>query len=407
MTERADIKSDERIIREVINSGDVTTFFQPVVSITTKSIIGFEVYSRAGRHAGVGSEKLFNKELSPDITVEVDRLCRARALEQFQPIHARHDKLLLFLNINPNIFPQVGRGSMVLLDQVKAAGINPANVVLECPLGTPHLDEVEDYAKLFREAGFGTCFDNCAVDQPFSHILNRVRPGYVKINRSFFAPEGEGGCAGKTLEAFMALARRVGCTVAAQCVESEEESLRLLAAGVHLQQGYYYAKEDGDDDPARQFFDKVAATHEKYKAMRHSQVRGKKERYTAIFRTASSICNKLSNLTEDRFEEGCRSMVHGKQGLISLFVVDDRGVQVTRRAHNGKPAGAGLGTPKGADLSAEDYVLYLDMGYDKYATPPFVSTYTGERACIVSRPFFSVNGLRYTACMEMACQDAG
>jgi len=38
-------------------------------------------------------------------------------------------------------------------------------------------------------------------------------------------------------------------------------------------------------------------------------------------------------------------------------------MQVSPRAHNGKAAGGALGTLRGADLSAEDYV-YLDMGYD-------------------------------------------
>ncbi|EGB15970.1 diguanylate phosphodiesterase [Pseudodesulfovibrio mercurii] len=405
MAEQAERKVDEQTIREILNSGDVTAFFQPVVSITTKSIIGFEVFSRAGRDSGVGSDALFNEGLSPDITVEVDRLCRARALEQFKPIHAAHDRLLLFLNINPKIFPQVGKGSMVVADQARAAGIDPANVVLECPMNTPYLDAIEHYSGLVREAGFSTCFDNCAVDHPFSYSLNRVRPGYVKINRSFFAPEDGDENAGRTLEAFMSLARRVGCVVVAQCVESEEESLRLLEAGVNLQQGYYYTKEDEDrsNDPARLFFDKVAATHDKYKALKHRQVRGKKELYGDIFRTATAICNKLANLTEDRFEEGCRSLVQGRKGVISLFVVDDRGVQVTRRIHTGKSAGAAGGTGKGADLSAEDYVLYLDMGYDRFVTPPFLSPYTGGRACLVSRPFFSLSGLRYTACMEMSC----
>jgi EAL domain-containing protein (putative c-di-GMP-specific phosphodiesterase class I) len=406
MSGQAETKVDERKIREIINSRDVTPLFQPVVSISTKSIVGFEVYSRGGQHNGIGSEALFSEDLSPDVIVEVDRLCRARALEQFKPIHAHYGQLLLFLNVNPLIIPEVGRQSMFVVDQIKAAGIPLSNVILECPLNAPYLGEIEAYTRSLREVGLMVCLDNCAVDHPFSHILSRVKPAYVKINRSFFAGDGDEGNSRRTLEAFMDQACRVGSVVAAQCVESEEESLRLLSAGVQLQQGYYYAKEDGapGDDPARQFFDKMATVHRKYKAKKHQQVRAKKELFSDIFRTATSICNKLANMTEDRFDDVCRSLVQGRKGVISLFVVDDRGVQVTHRAHRGKGAGAVRGTPKGADLSAEDYVLYLDMGYDKFVTQPFVSAYTGERACMVSRPFFSLSGLRYTACMEMACQ---
>lgn len=411
MESPAELKVDEKAIREIISTRGVATFFQPTVSVTSKSIIGFEAYSRGGGRAGLSTDMLFNDGFSPDVTLEVDRLCRWRALEHFKSIHEQHRKLLLFVNINPNVIPLVGRGSMHFAEQVREAGIDPACVVLECPMNTPHMEEVAEYAALFQEKGFSVCLDDCSVQYPFTSILSRVSPDYVKVNRTFFSEHGRGSGGLAILESLISVAGRVGAGVIAQCVESQEESVALLSAGVHLQQGYYYTKgEPGADvDPAKAFFQKVFEANARYKAAKSRLVRFRKERFAVVMRSASILCNKLSNMTEDRFEEGCRAAMQGVEGLVSLFVVDDRGTQITHRLCADpalkSAATAVLGTFKGADLSAEDYVLYLDMGYEKFVTSPFVSAFTGRKARIISRPFFAQNGLRYIACMELTCPE--
>ncbi len=110
-------------------------------------------------------------------------------------------------------------------------------------------------------------------------------------------------------------------------------------------------------------------------------------------------------MPEDRFEDGCKSLVNNVDNAISMFVLDNTGEQITTRAHARNTSGTTnsdsiLGTQQGVDHSVQDYVMYLDMGYDKYVTQSFCSPFTGEAACIISRAF-STRKLRYMVCVEM------
>lgn len=409
MSELSTIQVDENAVLEVLRTKNVHTYFQPVVSLVGKSIIGFEAFSRgAGEgNAVVAPETLFHQDLSSDSKVNVDRLCRERALAQFKSIHEKHKNMLLFLNINSEILPHVEVKSLVLKRQVASMDIDMGSVVIECPLSTAGQEDVVRFAARYKELGFKLCLDNCGVDDAFGQILPAIRPSFVKIRPDLYAEGMADENSLQILKSLVELTGRMGAMVIAQGVETEEDSIRLLTAGVHLQQGYYYTKEEGaqEGDPAEAFFRKILNTHEKYKKVGRDLVRQKKMRFEAMFRIVGLVCSKLSNLGEDRFEESCRVLAQSGKGIISLFVLDERGRQITSRLHV-KGDGPGfsstvLGSAKGVDHSVHDYFMYLDMGYEKFVTQPFVSLFTGETGCLISRPIYNSEGGRYVVCVEV------
>lgn len=406
-----EVKVDEEAVQEIVDTGNICTYFQPVISLSTKSIIGFEAFSRGGSEdlCVIDPKMLFHEGLSPKLQVAVDRLCREKALKQFKAIHEKHKGLLLFLNINPAIFPYVEAADGYLQQQAASAEVSPENLVLECHVSCDHLESVAMFVKRYQPLGFKGCLDNIGVDDVFSRAISVAKPNFIKINQSFFAEAQRKDYSAKTLESILSVADSVGAKVIAQAVEKEDDSIRLLTSGVHLQQGFYYTKDDNvqdGDDPAAGFYKKINQTFDKYKVVKRTIVQRKKERFSSTFRTVTSICAKFSNMTEDRFEDGCRGILHKVDELISIFVLNNKGEQITprvhaRAAHSTINQEAILGMHKGIDHSAQDYVLYLDMGYERFISQPFVSPYDQSNACIISRPFFSGDGGRYMLCMEL------
>lgn len=411
MGEIATAQTNEQAVQDIIDSKDVSTFFQPLVSVSAQSIIGFEAFSRGGGGAGVCSIEpamLFHDALPSEIKVDIDRLCREKALKQFKPIHDPHKGLLLFLNVNPDILPLVDLDNIVLPKQTSAIGIDAGNVVLECALSSPHLEKIRLFWDKLHALSFKVCLDNCSVDDAFSHALGVVRPDFVKINRTFFGDDERKDHSHRALDTLCQVAERLGVLVVAQGVENEEESLRLLSAGVHLQQGYYYTKDDSvhSGEHARSFYGKMGETCNKFKFLKRELVRRKKERFGIAFKSVTSICAKFSNMSEDRFEDACMGLVNSVDDVISMFVLDNSGEQITPRVHSRRHrstinADKILGSRKGADHSAQDYMMYLDMGYEKYVSSPFRSPFTGHEACIISRAIFNKEGMRYVICVEM------
>lgn len=410
MAGQQDVQVDEKAVLEIVSSKNIHIYFQPVVSISTKSIVGFEAFARGGSADAcvLDPAMLFHDGLKPELKIDVDRLCREKAFDQFKPIVGGHKDMLLFVNVNPDILAHVEVGSEVLKKQLAATGVHPRNVVVECPLCRSNTDEIEAFAKLYKEFGFQICLDNCHVDDPFSQAVSRIQPHFVKINRSFFGEEERTRYSSDTLERVQNVADRFGSLVVAQGVESEDDSIRLLTAGVHLQQGYYYTKDESatSGDPAKVFIKKIIDTYEKYKKVKRELVKRKKERLDTAFKGVSSACSKLAAMPETRFEDACKTLVRNVDSVISIFVLDEIGEQITTRAHvrpvEGKSASPKvLGFEIGVDHSIKDYVLYLDMNYEKFVTKPFISPYTGEKSCIISRPFYNNEGLRYILCVEM------
>ncbi len=409
MSEPSAVTVNENAVLEVLRAKSVHTYFQPVISLAAKSIIGFEAFSRGGGEGGsiVDPATLFHQDLSPDSKVNVDRLCREKALAQFKPIFEKHKNMLLFLNINSDILPHVEVKSQVLKHQVASMDIDLGNVIIECPLSRAGQEEVIAFASFYKELGFKIGLDNCGADDAFGQIIPVIRPSFVKICPSLYAESQAAENSLRALKSLVQLTERMGAMVIAQGVENEEDSIRLLAAGVHLQQGYYYTKAEGvkEGDPAEAFFRKILNTHEKYKKVGRELVRQKKARFEALFRIVGTACAKFANLGEDRFEETCKKLVHSLDGVISLFVLNEHGTQITSRPHvKGEPrlSASVLGSGKGVDHSVHDYFMYLDMGYEKFVTQPSVSLFTGENACLVSRPIYNSEGARYVVCVEVS-----
>ncbi|QJB56484.1 EAL domain-containing protein [Pseudodesulfovibrio sp. zrk46] len=397
---------DEEAVKAVIQSKEIYTAFQPIVSVSTKSVVGFESFSRGGN--SMDPTMLFHPDLSPETKLEVDRLCREKSLLQFRSILGSRDDLLLFMNINPAILSHVKEKSSYLKEQIEAYGIDPENVVVEIPMCAATSMVVLEYADLYRSFGFKTGLDACSIHDTWGKLISALKPQFVKVGHSFYDANDSAPYAAKALEGLLEVADKAGSVVIGQGVEKEEDSFRLLMSGINLQQGFYYTKDEKDmtGDPTRMFFRKIAATYDRYKKVRGAEVKSRKERVHAMFKSVTAACNRFVNVPQSKFETSCRALSTKLDEIVSIFVLDGQGIQLTSRPHTepapGRSACDGIvGTGVGVDHSLNDYVVYLDMGYGKFVSPPFTSHYTGEPACIVSKPFIGDGGKRYILCVEM------
>jgi len=411
MTTSVAVPSNEELVQGIVRNKDVSTYFQPVVSITGKSIVGFEAFSRGGGGAGacaIGPQVLFDHDLFPQTQLNIDRLCREKALEQFKRIDLSHKGLLLYVNINPDVLAHVNLQEKFLYQQVLSQGIEPSSVAVESPMSMEHLEMLAQFRNVYCNLGFKMCLDNCGVSSPFTYIATQFKPQFIKVNRTFFGNSERVSCSGPTLEALCRLAGRLGISLVAQGVENEEESLRLLMAGVHLQQGYYYTKDQHGvaEDPSRAFLKKIIDAHEKYKNMKRVSAHRKKERFSFIFSKVTSICARLACTTASQFEDVCKRLISNDAEIISMFVLDRDGVQATEYLHAQNRATNSNAyymptSRKGSEHSAQDYVLNLELGYDRFVTPPFVSSFSGEEVCMISKAIFNEEGQKYTVCIEV------
>jgi EAL domain-containing protein (putative c-di-GMP-specific phosphodiesterase class I) len=408
MTDQAKKGTDEQEIKTLLSMKKVAAFFQPIISITAKGVVGFEAFIRpVGEYSAIEPRRLFDCGLGADILLEMDGLCRKTALQQFKAIHDRHKDMLLFLNTSAASLPHLEADKLQLEEELKGAGVDLLAVVQELPLVVDHMEESAPLFERLREMGCRVCLDCCSLKAPVSYALNLFKPDFVKLDRSYFS-DGNGEHAAETLRGVIHQASLLKTQVIGLGVENEEESVRLLSAGVHLQQGFYYSKnvDTNPEDTPKLLREKIATVGKRFTGEKQQGMRRAKEGFADAFRRAGKIAIKLSNLPEDRLNEACRVLVAAENGPLSVFVINAKGIQITERPCAEKTcvftsSGAIYGSQQGADHSSKDYALYIEMGYNQFVTPPFTSLVSGREACLICKPFYNTQGERYTMCVEI------
>lgn len=77
-------------IEEIIEKKQIETHFQPILSAKKNKVAGLEALSR-GYHAAAGwisPVTLFSQAAAAGLSLELDRLCRAKALGAFAGLHS-------------------------------------------------------------------------------------------------------------------------------------------------------------------------------------------------------------------------------------------------------------------------------------------------------------------------------
>lgn len=391
----------------------IITLFQPIVSVPTRGIIGFESFSE-GRDPESGERvegiRLVESFPAPEEQLRVDRQCRARALEQFKPIFAKHTNMLLFLGLNVAMLANKKADPLYLDKQVAAAGIPPKNVCIELPLAVAGKmpAKILDH---YRAKGYGMCIMDLGTNDPFMEHFMRLRPNFVKINRSFYTgPERR--FRSKMLDGLMDLSETVGFSVIGDGVEKQTESIRLLRSRAFLQQGPYYVKDrtaaqysKKGEDPVKLFYGKIVETYRLFREYRRKDILGRRSTFETLWQEVRRYLSRLCKEPESVMEVVLASLFRNRDRAVSMFVLNKNGIQISGRPHI-KPKcevchRPPRGDAKGMDHSMRDYFLYIELGYERHVTKPFVSPYTDEEVVLMAMPFYNSEDRMFVLCVEM------
>jgi hypothetical protein len=87
----------------------------------------------------------------------------------------------------------------------------------------------------------------------------------------------------------------------------------------------------------------------------------------------------------------------------ALYVLDDRGVQLTNTVHRGSSARQALFQPSpiGADQSLKQYYLMLQSGPERFTSDPYISMASGNFCITMSRHFTNALGQSSVLCCDL------
>ncbi|WP_346353008.1 EAL domain-containing protein [Azotosporobacter soli] len=398
------VEQEQRsIVKEIIEQGLLTTYFQPLVSLKGGKVMGVEALTRGWHQETlVMPSVLFEQADQLGQRLHLDRLCRDRAFAAFQA--RQGEDWLLFVNIDASILTEGVVGSDYLLESVRAKGVEPERVVIEISENgnqSPLL--LERFIDQYRRHGFMIALDDVGVgDSNFARILI-AKPDVIKIDRCMVQNLMQDAYKREIFSALVTLARRVGALTVAEGVETEEEAMAAWELGADLAQGYYYGRPVAADrlqcDAVNAKMKETAADYQQYKI---EKIARSYERQTQYKLVVEKLLQRIKSCQPDDFSAVLRSMLC-ENSVECLYVLNSRGVQVTESLCQEKlGCSKRLFQPatKGSDQSAKNYCLHIMAGREMYVSDPYVSYATGNLNRTISRLFRAADGKEYILCVD-------
>lgn len=210
----------------------VDAAFQPLVSLQTGKVVGYEVLARPAAPIG----ELIRAGVMTDRAVELDLAILPRLLERI----AQYPGIIASVNLLPASLLDPRFSKDELVRACRRVGLNPEQLTIECTEQqvVTDVDGLAAGVADLRRAGFSFAVDDAGAGHSSVALIARLRPNTIKIDRSFVTNVHRDGAHQAVIEAFGSFARRIGGRLVAEGVESEAELSELISLGVDIGQGY-------------------------------------------------------------------------------------------------------------------------------------------------------------------------
>jgi diguanylate cyclase (GGDEF)-like protein len=229
-------------VMDIIDKRRIKTVFQPIISLKTVEVYGYEALSRiVGPSVFSGPNYLFDAAKRQKLITQLEKLTRETALNRANELCI--DKQVFF-NIAPSVIdlPDHEEGWTAQISQKYFA--KQSNVVLELTEKMQfHDNELFNKAiAYYKRQGFVIAIDDFGAGFAGLNMLLRVEPHIVKIDRYLIENIYLSTTKRLLLESIVLFCHKVDVRVVAEGIEKKEELKVALDMNVDFAQGYFLAR---------------------------------------------------------------------------------------------------------------------------------------------------------------------
>ncbi len=230
----------------ILESENISTVYQPIVSLIDGTVIGYEALSRGPADSPLKSpDKLFEAARLHNRSWDLELLCRVKAIKRASKLPK---DTLLFINVDPHIFRDEKFKKGFTKEFLAEHNMSPESIIFEIT----EKSSIEDY-KSFRaalsnyvEQGYKIAIDDTGSGYSGLKMLTETKPHYVKIDMDLIRNINKDTFKQALLDCFVRLSKVVNMKLIAEGIETEEELATLVNLGVYAGQGYFLNRPAGD-----------------------------------------------------------------------------------------------------------------------------------------------------------------
>ncbi len=226
----------------LVLAGEVTSVYEPIVEVTTKTVFGYEALARGPAGSPFHSPAvLFETATRENLVFELDCLCRQSGLAGAEDLP---EGTKLFLNVRPTTMHDPNFRPEALIRTLERSGLQPGDLVFE-------ISEQESIHSfdLFREVrdeygklGFQFALDDTGAGYAGLQAVMELAPEFIKVDRAFVSDIDRDPARQTLLSALHAVAGRIGARIIAEGLDRLEELETLGHLEIPFGQGWLFGK---------------------------------------------------------------------------------------------------------------------------------------------------------------------
>jgi len=228
--------------------GDIRTVFQPIVSLETRAVMGFEALTRGPEGSPVECpDELFKTARVEGRVLELDAACQANAIRIALDSGLRAP-LTLFINAEEEAARQripephrkvfveaANRGLRVVIEVTEHGLLNdPAGLLVG--------------ARRIRSVGWGMALDDVGADPRALALMPVIEPDVIKLDLALLHQHPDSHLV-EIVNAVAAEAERRGTAILAEGIETEDQVRTAIGLGATLGQGLLFGAPGELSDP--------------------------------------------------------------------------------------------------------------------------------------------------------------
>ncbi len=217
---------------------EVRMAFQPIVDVADRSIFAYEALVRGSNGEGAGE---VIAQVHPEQLYRFDQTCRVAAIATAARLGLQQR---LSINFNPNAVYEPATCIRMTLAAASQCDFDPARLIFE----VTESEKVRDTAHLvriiddYKQRGFLTAIDDFGVGYAGLNLLAEFQLDIVKLDMALVRDVHQHRPRRSIVGGIVAACRGMDCEVLAEGVETLEEYRALRDMGIHLFQGYLFAR---------------------------------------------------------------------------------------------------------------------------------------------------------------------
>lgn len=229
-------------LKTILEQSDIRIVFQPVVSLSSGEIIGYEALTRGPMGSMLERpDALFSTAAAFDLVWELEYLCRRTALEKAKDLSPSK---MVFINVDPKIIndPRFQKGQTQ--DMLRKFQANAGNIIFEITEKTA----IEDYKSFCRildnytSQGYKIAIDDTGSGYSGLRTLAEIRPNFIKVDMELVRDIDKDNLKQAMLKALYDFSVSTNSNIIAEGIETQDELATLISMGVPYGQGFFLQK---------------------------------------------------------------------------------------------------------------------------------------------------------------------